>query len=198
MHSTSIMSLPAITGGVNAWDDIPTCPGLLNRTVRRIGFCWRAEEANAPLKLRSLPVDVAGWIGLYLSDYEVLSLSPTQSELYSKDEFLQPSTVLCEPDRMTDWAATRDYILSMDFVVTVDTAVAHLTGLLGVPALVLLPIGACWRWGMPGITAVSPNHLLVRASAQSLPPEAAAGLGRRGDCGGGEVTHRRGRHAQQH
>ena len=51
---------------------------------------------------------------------------------------------------MTDWAATRDYILSMDFVVTVDTAVAHLTGLLGVPCLVLLPIGACWRWGLPG------------------------------------------------
>ena len=36
----------------------------------------------------------------------------------------------------------------MDFVLTVDTAVAHLCGLLGVPALVLVPAGGCWRWGV--------------------------------------------------
>jgi hypothetical protein len=153
MHSTSILSLPAVMK-MKGWSDIPTCPTWKGTTdvrpIRRIGFCWRAEENMSPLRLKSLPVRVAGEIGLALSEYEVLSLSPEKADLYSTGAFLRPSTVLYEPDRMTDWAATRDYILSMDFVLTCDTAVAHLTGLLGVPALVLLPIGACWRWGMPG------------------------------------------------
>ena len=153
MHSTSIMSLGAVMK-VKEWRDIPTWPTwegtTAARPVRRIGFCWRAEENMSPLRVKSLPVSVAGKIGLALFEYEVLSLSPEKADLYSTGAFLRPSTVLYEPDRMTEWAATRDYILSMDFVVTVDTAVAHMTGLLGVPALVLLPIGSCWRWGMPG------------------------------------------------
>ena len=80
----------------------------------------------------------------------MLSLSPEKADLYSKSDFISRRCTSYEPDRMTDWAETRDYILSMDFVVTVDTGCAHLTGLLGVPCLVLLPIGSCWRWGMPG------------------------------------------------
>jgi hypothetical protein len=106
----------------------------------------------SPLRVKSLPWDVASeickaWGGSARCLY---SLSPAKADLYSKSEFEQPGWIAYEPDRMTDWAATRDYILSMDFVLTCDTAVAHLTGLLGVPCLVLLPIGACWRWGLPG------------------------------------------------
>ena len=163
MHSTSIMSLPAVMK-MKDWSDIPPCgTGFVTSTPpKRIGFCWRAEENMSPLRVKSLPSEVASLVaGRLLSDpsqpgynrgcsREVLSLSPEKADLYSASEFTQPITMLYEPDRMTDWAATRDYILSMDFVVTVDTAVAHMTGLLGVPCLVLLPIGACWRWGMPG------------------------------------------------
>ena len=49
---------------------------------------------------------------------------------------------------MREWRDTAAYLCSMDFVLTVDTAVAHLCGLLGVPALVLIPAGGCWRWGV--------------------------------------------------
>ena len=45
---------------------------------------------------------------------------------------------------MTDWAATRDYILSMDFVVTVDTAVAHTHRPAGRP----VPRAAAYRSGL--------------------------------------------------
>ena len=34
----------------------------------------------------------------------------------------------------------------LDLVITSDTAIAHLAGVLGVPVWVALPVGADWRW----------------------------------------------------
>jgi hypothetical protein len=46
-----------------------------------------------------------------------------------------------------DFADTAAIVAQLDLVVSVDTAVAHLTGALGRPGFVLIPaIGADWRW----------------------------------------------------
>ena len=47
-----------------------------------------------------------------------------------------------------DFRETAAIISGLDFVITVDTSVAHLAGGLGVPAIVLLPYVADWRWFM--------------------------------------------------
>ena len=121
----------------------------------RLGFCWRAEENTSPVRTKSLPVEVASavvdsirLVNIPDRAIDIFSLSPTKKDLYTDSEFVQPEQVRYEPERMTDWRATAEYICSMDFVLTVDTAAAHLCGLLGVPALLLLPVSSCWRWGM--------------------------------------------------
>ena len=48
---------------------------------------------------------------------------------------------------MRGWHNTADYIRTMDFVVTVDTACFHLAGLLKVPTLLLLPVRSDWKYG---------------------------------------------------
>ncbi len=47
---------------------------------------------------------------------------------------------------VTDFADTAAIVAQLDAVVSVDTAVAHLAGALGVPVLLLDRYDACWRW----------------------------------------------------
>ena len=121
-------------------------------TAKRIGFCWRAEENTSPVRTKSLPIEAAAKVTYELKrhGYDVFSLSPEKADLYNGGTFDQPPGLILEPSRMTDWKATVAYLQQMDFILTVDTAVAHLAGVLGIPTLVLLPKSSCWRWGMPG------------------------------------------------
>lgn len=164
-HATSVMSLPAVFG-MNGWGDIPAISphyepfplpiyGLRQPgEPLRIGFCWRAEENTSPVRTKSLPLETAERIiaAFDPEGTEIYSLSPQKADLYNSGVFQEPAGLRVAPERMTDWRATADYLCSMDYVVTVDTAVAHLAGLLGVPALVLLPRSSCWRWGLPNRT----------------------------------------------
>jgi tetratricopeptide (TPR) repeat protein len=47
---------------------------------------------------------------------------------------------------MADFADTAALACNLDLVISVDTAVAHLAGALGVPVWLLAPFDACWRW----------------------------------------------------
>jgi ADP-heptose:LPS heptosyltransferase len=47
---------------------------------------------------------------------------------------------------LTDFAETAALVANLDLVITVDTAVAHLAGALGVPVWLMLPYAPDWRW----------------------------------------------------
>jgi tetratricopeptide (TPR) repeat protein len=49
-------------------------------------------------------------------------------------------------DRLETFLDTAAVLLNLDLVITVDSAVAHLAGALGVPVWVLLPFTSDWRW----------------------------------------------------
>jgi ADP-heptose:LPS heptosyltransferase len=47
---------------------------------------------------------------------------------------------------LTDFADTAALVSNLDLVISVDSAVAHLTGALGIPAWVLVQFVPDWRW----------------------------------------------------
>ena len=70
-----------------------------------------------------------------------------------------------------DLTETARLLASLHHVVTIDSMIAHLAGALGVPATVLLPARADWRWGdgrgegdAPERCRLYPTHTLLRQS----------------------------------
>jgi len=110
---------------------------------RRIGLSWAGRashenDANRSLKLIQMAPLYARpdieWVSVqrvvYDKDAPVLAQSPVQNWGASFDDF-------------ADAAAA---ISTLDLVITVDTAIAHLAGALGKPVWILLPFFADWRW----------------------------------------------------
>lgn len=66
-------------------------------------------------------------------------------------------------DKLTSWHATGAALLQLDLLITVDTAIAHMAGALGVPTLLMLCKLPDWRWMMKGTTTPwYPSVTLVR------------------------------------
>lgn len=91
------------------------------------GFAWRGNPSHPADRFRSLPDDAAAGIAAALGPH----LVSLQLDAGS------PARTL---------TATAALIAELDLVITADTMVAHLAGLVGTPVWILLAATADWRW----------------------------------------------------
>jgi hypothetical protein len=139
------------------WSDIPTAlpwvpAGSIHAPANDwIGFCWRAEENGVMRRIRSLGILAASRVSKHLHEncFRVVSLCPRGKSLYRKDDFTVPLHVTQDEAQLATWEETARTIMRCKLVVTVDTAVAHLAGSLGVPTLCVVPLRSDWKWGLP-------------------------------------------------
>lgn len=100
--------------------------------IGRIGYCWKGNPEHANDRNRSI------------DQFEFMqTLSGLPYEL--------TSFVHGEPVKFEDWAHTARALEYINLLITVDTAVAHLAGAMGVPTWLLLPYAADWRWMIPEV-----------------------------------------------
>jgi tetratricopeptide (TPR) repeat protein len=110
----------------------------------RAGFVWSGSPSHKNDSNRSIAL---ARLAPLFDDPPVRCFS-LQTELRGADrEVLRglPSLVHLG-DELRDFADTAAIVASLDVVVTVDTAVAHLAGALGKPVVILLPYAADFRW----------------------------------------------------
>jgi tetratricopeptide (TPR) repeat protein len=155
-YCCSLMSLPLVFGTTP--DDVPAeipylraeaqassvWAGKLGEAVRpRIGLVWsgrRYPPINIPrdMTLESL-------MPLLTLDAEFVCLQTAVTE--PEQRLLASMTnVVSHGEHLKDFADTAALIDNLDLVITVDTAVAHLTGALGKPVWVMNRYASCWRW----------------------------------------------------
>ena len=118
----------------------------------KVGICWQASAHNDssrfPCARRSIPLTLLATVGninnisLYcLQQKEGLEQLEEVKDTYSIHTFDETFDVA--HGAFMDTAAL---MKNLDLVITVDTALAHLAGGMGVPVWVLLPYSTDWRW----------------------------------------------------
>jgi len=111
------------------------------RNVPLIGLCWwgsqHIPERSIPLPLLAPLLAVRG-----------VAFHAVQKELSEEDRgwMRAHGGVADHSDALTDFAETAALLSHLDLVITIDTAVAHLAGAMGVPTWLLLRRSADWRW----------------------------------------------------
>jgi hypothetical protein len=131
----------------------------------RFGVSWKGNPAFLATALRDLDSHYLPALS-GVADAEWLSL---QIDEPCPPEF----SGMAGP--IGDWLDTARGLHSLDCVISIDTAVAHLAGAMGLPTLVLLPYSPDWRWGMTGDrTPWYPTARLVRQQAPRDWPSAIA------------------------
>jgi tetratricopeptide (TPR) repeat protein len=113
-------------------------------TQLAVGICWAGRPEHANDRNRSLAFEDL----LAFCDLPGVTLYSLQKGPRARDIAAHGATALVHDldPQITDFADTARLILQLDLVITADTAVAHLAGALGRPAIVLLPFTPDWRW----------------------------------------------------
>lgn len=105
----------------------------------KVGLCWAGKSYPDPG--RSIP---AAALAPLAACTDAVFVSLQLGEGIERPAFsLIDLTML-----VRDFADTAALLAQLDLVITIDTAVAHLAGALGVETWVLVPAAPDWRWGL--------------------------------------------------
>lgn len=134
---------------------------LLELKGLKVGLAWagRAEHENDAN--RSIPEQLLSPFG-ELSGVSFVSLQVARGRLEEV-----PFKLFDPSSWVADFSDSAALVSALDLVVTVDSAVAHLAGGLGVPAWIMLPWNPDWRWQHG--RSDSDWYPSVRLFRQSLP-----------------------------
>ncbi len=152
-----LMSLPALFGCLPVFTPMTALRPRTRATNARypvdIGVCW-SEGGDRSIALDEL----APLFGR--RDWRWHSLQLAGAGEGDGDSFRG-----CPAIRLRTLADAANYVMGLDCVVSVDAAVAHLAGALGLPTLTLLRSSADARWGLNDTTPWYPSMRLIRQRA---------------------------------
>lgn len=160
---TWMMSLPALVGALPPLPPItapqPTSDVRGRDRRPKVGLCWAGDPRHPMDRYRSIPFEIIAAL-VARDDIQWHSL---QVGARAADTSAYPNIVRSLDD-VCLFSDTADLIAALDGVITVDTAIAHLAGCLGIPTLMLLHwvCDARWSWGVDCTTPWYPSMSVVR------------------------------------
>jgi len=160
LFATSLSTIPAVIRFASVATEKAPIGVTQKAASPRVGVVWAGNPRHPNDRRRSIPfgelaplwaVPGIGWVSL--------QVGPRAADLAAAP----PGLIEDLAPALADFADTEAALAQLDLVVTVDSAVAHLAGTLGLPCLVLLPTPPDWRWLLRGDTSVwYPSIRLIR------------------------------------
>jgi hypothetical protein len=119
------------------------CEALGPKTKPRVGLTWSGKPGHKNDLQRSLPLETLKPL-LELP----LEFHSLQREYRDRDRALLEigSQIRDHHNELFDFSDTAALVSEMDWVISVDTSVAHLSGALGKPVWILIPYFPDYRW----------------------------------------------------
>lgn len=140
---------------------------------RRVGLVWSGNPRHENDANRSMPAACFGpLLAIDGLSFVSLQIGARQRDL----EAYAPGAARDLSRDITDFADTAAVVASLDLIVSVDTAVAHLAGALGRPCWLLVPFVPEWRWQLG--REDSPWYPSFRLFRQSAPGDWASVIDR--------------------
>ena len=144
VFQTSLASIPAEVPYLDIPENVPNREWIAQTLAAsqgqtRIGLVWAGNRSHKGDAQRSIPA----------AAFELLAPLPGVAWHSFQIDTAEapPLPGLISLDPMLRNLSSAAYALSgMDLLITVDTALAHLAGALGIPTFLLLPFFPDWRW----------------------------------------------------
>lgn len=117
----------------------------MNRTKISVGFCWEGNIEHSNNHNRSIPLSY--FIDLIQEHKNIIFYSlqkHTHEELPLMDNLVDLSPFI------TDFTITASCVEKLDYIVSIDSALIHLSGALNKKSFLLLPKYCEFRWGQKG------------------------------------------------
>ena len=162
---TDLNSIPADVPYLRVPDEVPHRRGIGDLLAQsegliRVGLAWKGSESHPRDLERSIPPATLA---------PLATLPQVAFYGFQREEDLEaPFLGVHNLGRLlSNFSDTAFALSAMDLVITVDTAVAHLAGALGIPTLLLVTCTPDWRW-MLG-REDSPWYPTMRIYRQPIP-----------------------------
>ena len=117
----------------------------LNKPMK-IGIVWKGNREHENSKNRDVPLSMILELFSNRKDFKLFSFQIGQLKNEEKN-LLQKFSVKDLSSEITDFYDTAILLQKMDYLISVDTAIAHLAGSIGLDVLLLIPSNSDWRWG---------------------------------------------------
>lgn len=151
---TTLETVPAHVPYLSAFpEDVARWAGRFASADRRhkkprVGIVWAGAVGKPYDRFRSLSLKALEPI-LLLPEIDFYSLQKAENApevLAELREGPWRDRVVDWTDELQDFADTAAFVMHLDLVITVDTAMVHLAGALGKPVWMLDRLNNCWRW----------------------------------------------------
>lgn len=147
-----LMSLPFILGTI--LETIPAQPAFQPAGVRsvvlpegkglKVGLVWAGNPTHSNDRNRSMALTLfEPLLEVEGVDFFSLQVGPRAAD---RAQLKRPERLHDLSGQLKDYIVTADVLRQLDLVISVDTSVVHLAGVLGRPVWTLLPFVPDWRW----------------------------------------------------